>query len=195
VDAFIAALDAANNEILPQIRSNFEKAGRSRSGLADIGIARAMSDNFAKLYGQERANMMGASQAATDATRAKSDAIGRAQDNQVRSMLFAPQMADLDYQNIAKLAEVGALREGKTQEELGEDIARWDYSQNAKNNQLIQFMNLLNGNFGSQSTSTTSADTGDAFGLKNIMGGVGGLLSAEALKINPLLAFMGGFGF
>src|SRR5690606_4010591 len=112
-------------------------------GLADVAKTQALGDAFANLYGQERQNQLAANQQALQQTQARSDAVGRERDNVIRSMLFAPQMAQLDYEDINRLAQVGAQREDMSQQQLAEDIARWDYGQTAKQNQLLQYMNAI----------------------------------------------------
>jgi hypothetical protein len=191
-DGFNAAFDAASRRILPQVSSQFEAAGRTRSGLADVAKTQALGDAFANLYGQERQNQLAANQQALAQTQARSDAIGRERDNVIRSMLFAPQMADRDYQNIAKLAEVGAQREDMDQQRLAEDIARWDYGQSAKQNQLLQYMNAIQGNYGSNTSQVSKVNDGSNSGLNSILGGVGGLLGASSLGISPIMGLLGG---
>jgi hypothetical protein len=208
-DGFNAALQAAQNQITPQIDSAFERAGRTGSGLAQEAKTRAFADAFASQYGQERQNQLNAMQMGQGATNAQAQGIGQARqaqlqagqlgqqgtqllmdnlskerENQIRSMLFAPQMASLDYQDISKLAEVGAQKEQLSQEQLADEIARYDYGQNARQAQLAKYMNLVQGNYGGESygTSTSNLDGG---------GGGGGGMGAMGM-LAPLL--FGGFG-
>lgn len=51
---FNQAYQAAANRILPQVNSQFARAGRSGSGLAQTAQTQALADAFAGLYGQER---------------------------------------------------------------------------------------------------------------------------------------------
>jgi len=92
-EGFNAALEAAKNKIIPDIQSRYAKAGRFGSGLARQAEAQALSDAFAKQYGQER-------------------------QNQIRAALFAPQAAAADYEDLARLGSVGAEREALQQREL-----------------------------------------------------------------------------
>lgn len=159
---FNAAVDAATRKAMPGINSTFEAAGRTNSGLADVAKTQAISDAFASQYGQER-------------------------DNQLKSMFFAPTIANQDYQDISKLAEVGAQREGMSQEQLGADIDRYNYNQNLPANKLADYMNLIQGNYGGSSTSTSSQN----MQRNSIAGGLGGALSgaslASTLNFNPWL--------
>lgn len=127
---FNAAVDAATRKALPSINSAFESAGRTNSGLADVAKTQAISDSFANLYGQER-------------------------ENQMRSMLFAPQVANQDYQDIAALSNVGAQKEALAGNYLQDDMSRYDYNQNLPFSKLQNYMNTIQGNYGG-TTSTTS---------------------------------------
>ncbi len=192
---FNAAFDAASNKIIPQVDSAFERSGRTRSGLAGVAKTQALSDAFASQYGQERQNQMQAAQLGQQGTDTFLANVGRERENQMRGMMFAPQMASLDYQDFGKLAEVGAQKEALNQENLAEQIARYDYGQNAKNNQLMQYMNLIQGNYGGQSSSTsTSSGSGGGSGGPNIMGGVSGLMMSQSLGISPVMGLLGGLG-
>lgn len=176
---FDAAYQAASNKIIPQVDSAFERSGRTRSGLADVAKTQALSDAFASQYGQERQNQLAASQLGQQGTQTYLDSIRGERDNQIRSMLFAPQMASLDYQDISKLAEVGAQKEQLSQEQLADQIARYDYAQNAEKSDLAKYMNLVQGNYGGQSygTSTSELSGGGGGGGMNFLGSSLGLLS------------------
>lgn len=61
---FNAALDAARNEIIPKVQSEFASRGRTGSGLAQTAEAGAIGDKFAGLYENERQNQLRAGQLA-----------------------------------------------------------------------------------------------------------------------------------
>lgn len=195
-DGFNSAVDAASRKIIPQVQSMFEKSGRSNSGLAQIGMTQALGDSFAQQYGQERQNQLTAANSANTSNQSYLDMLSQERENQIRSMLFAPQMASLDYQDYSKLAEVGAQREALDQQNLYDQIARWDYEQNQKRNSAAGYMNLVQGNYGGQSTGTSTSNMagnsgGGGMGL-NFMGGLGGLLAAPLMGMNPLMGLLGG---
>ena len=136
---------------------------------------------------------MNASALGQQGTQLFLDNYGKERDNQIRSMFFAPQMASLDYQDFTKLAEVGAQNEALDQEKLADAIARWDYEQNARRNSVAGYMNLIQGNYGGQTSGSSTSDSSGGGGFSpNILGGVGGLLSSSFLGINPMMGFMGG---
>jgi len=170
----------ANNiaaSVLPQINAGFEGRGRYGSPMsqraASYGLTDALATQAYNNYNNER-------------TR------------QTQGMLFAPSLANQDYTDIGQLADVGAQREGMTQAGINADVAKYNYDANLPNNWLSQFMNLIQGNYGGQGTSTTSTPyftNRAASGLGGAVGGAGlGAASAGALGIDPSIAALVGGG-
>jgi hypothetical protein len=160
---FNAAFDAAAHKILPQVNSQFEGAGRTGSGLAATAQTQALGDAFASQYGNER-------------------------ENQMRSMLFAPSMANQDYTDISKLAEVGAQREDLSGQQMGEQKARYDYNQNARAAQVADYLNMIQGNYGGTTTSNTTQSAPSNGGFLGALGGLfQGGYGASMSGINPFL--------
>lgn len=60
---FNEAVQAAQNQVLPQITSAFESRGRAGSGLAAQAAARALGGVFANTFEQERGRQLAAAQA------------------------------------------------------------------------------------------------------------------------------------
>lgn len=118
-----AAMEAAKNKIFPMVDSTFEKAGRGGSGLADVAKSQGLSDAFANQFEAERQNQLYASK-------------------------FAPDAANQDYNDIAKLGQVGNQRELMNQANITADQQRYDYNQNARRNSILQYMNAIQGNYG-----------------------------------------------
>ncbi len=162
-EGFNAALGAAERRILPKIQSQFELSGRSGSGLAQEAQSRAIADAFAEQYQQERANQM-------------------------RSLFFAPQIAEQDYNDYARLAAVGAQQESLEQEYLADEIARHDFEQMIPTRNLFDYMNLIQGNYGGTTTST-GQQSGQTF-YRGGGGGIGGL----GLGLSLLGSVFGGGG-
>lgn len=173
----MAGADQIRANVLPQIESRFAGSGRLNSGLASRaateGVSSALADAAMKNYAMER-------------------------DNQIKGMLFAPSLANADYGDISKLADVGAQREGYAQALSNEDIARYNYEANLPNNWLAQFMNLVQGQYGGSGTTTQStpyyqnrlaSGAGGALG-----GGLLGASSAGSLGIDPSIAALLGAG-
>lgn len=169
---FEAAFNAARNRIIPDVESRFAAGGRYGSGLAREAETKALADAFASQYGNER-------------------------ENQLRAMFFAPQMAQMDYNDLSALAGVGAQREGQVQSQIDEDMWRHEAQQSMPWELLAKYADLIHGSYGANQTNTTQgfrgnrgagilggalsgASAGSAFGpwgagIGGILGGIGGL--------------------
>lgn len=130
---FNAALDAARNRILPDIQSRYNKGGRYGSGLAREAEAKALADSFSSQYDSER-------------------------QRQLQSMLFAPQAAQADYQDMNALAGVGAQREGQAQSAIDEARMRHEFGQNENWNRLAKYLSFIQGEYGNQGTSSQTTN-------------------------------------
>jgi len=154
---FNAAYQAAANEIIPGVESRFNAGGRFGSGLARQAETKALADAFASQYGNER-------------------------QNQLRAMLFAPEAAQADFNDLRALAGVGQQREGQTQSGIDEAIARHDFNQLDEWRRLENYMSLVQGGVGSQTTQTTMGPKGNK-GAGILGGALGG--AALGTKISP----------
>jgi hypothetical protein len=159
---FNNAIDAASRRIIPQVRSNFEGAGRTRSGLADAAVAQAIADPFAIQYGQER-------------------------DNQFKANALVPTATAQEYADFGKLSEVGNIREQRTQDVLNKKIGRYDYNQNIMQQQVKDYIPLISGNYGGTVTGTQTGNTSQDSGGGSALGGIG-----QALLFSSMLGGGGG---
>lgn len=154
---FNAAYQAAANEIIPGVESRFNAGGRFGSGLARQAETKALGDAFAAQYGNER-------------------------QNQLRAMLFAPEAAQADYNDIRALAGVGQAREGQTQSGIDEAMWRHQAQQEMPWELLAKYQDLINGGYGANATTTS-------YGPKTNKGAgiLGGALGGAALgtQISP----------
>jgi len=126
---FDAAFQAASNKITPMVQSAFNKGGRLNSGLAQQAQTSALADAFASQYGNER-------------------------DRQIKSMLFAPDAAQSDYNDIKALAGVGQAREGQTQSQIDENMWRHQAQQEMPWDLLAKYSNLISGSYGGNQQTT-----------------------------------------
>jgi hypothetical protein len=190
-EGFDQALDAASRKILPMVDSAFERAGRSGSGLAQQAKTQALADAFAGQYGQERQNQLTAAGLANQSVNGLLNAVQNERQNQLRAALVAPQFAQQDYQDISKLAEVGAQRESFEAEKIADAIARHNFEYESQIMPIQQYMNIISGG-GIATSSMGETSPSNRFGLGNILGGVGGGLLGyglgPALNMNPLLS-------
>lgn len=95
---------------------------------------------------------------------------------------YAPQLAQMDYNDIAKLGQVGQAYEGQAGAELQSDVDRFNFYQQQPWDKLAQYATLVNGGtYGGQSTSTQPIYQNKAGqflgGAASAVSTLGGLLS------------------
>jgi hypothetical protein len=150
---FAQMMQQVSNQITPQVNQQFAAANRGNSGAHANALTSALADAGSRLayenYGDERQRM-------------------------VQGMLFAPQLAQQDYFDASKLAEVGGVREDLAQQGINEQMARHEYNQMAPWLRLQNYNNLIQGNVGGQSEATTTAPR-RSLGAGDILGGAAGL--------------------
>ena len=107
-------------------------------------------------------------------------------DNQIKGMMFAPQLAAADYQDIASLSEVGTARENYAQEQINADMDRYNYNAGRPASALQNYANLIQGNYGMSGSTTSKGSEGKS----NPLGGmISGAASGAAIG-----SFFPGFG-
>jgi hypothetical protein len=169
---FNAAIEAAQNKILPAVQSRFLQAGRSRGGLAQQAATSAIADAFANQYGEERTNQM-------------------------RAAMFAPGLAQQDYLDLSQLADVGAAREELTQEKINEARQRHDFEQSEYANRIQQYLNMIQGNYGGSTTGQIPIQPTMPVPKRNRMAGIlqgAGSGAAMGSMAGPWGAVIGGVG-
>ena len=165
--AFAPAAQAATaqfNRAIGDVTSAASRAGRYGSGAmqnlqsqASNQLAQQLSNTAGQLAYQNYANERARQQAAT---------------------LAAPAMASADYQDIQNLLAAGQAREGYTGQQLASDIARFNFQQNAPQQNLATFLSSVYGNPLGRSTTATQGGYADTSGMQNFLGGaavLGGL--------------------
>jgi hypothetical protein len=156
--AFAPAAQAATaqfNQAIGDISSAASKAGRYGSGAmgslqdrASGQLAQQLTNTAGKLAYQNYADERARQQAAT---------------------LSAPAMAQADYQDIQNLLAAGQAREGYTGQQLQSDIARFNFQQNAPQQNLATFLSSVYGNPLAKSQAQISSG-GGASGFQNLLG-------------------------
>lgn len=128
-------MDSVAQQVRPRIDAQFAQSGRYGSGAHANAAASALSNTAGQMayqnYGDER-------------------------QNQLRAMLFAPQLAQQDYFDAAKLAEVGGVREDLAQQGINEQMQRFQFENMAPWQQLAMYQNMIQGNPGRVDTSSTT---------------------------------------
>ena len=142
---------------------NYASAGRYGSGAFNAAANDAAGNIASSMYGQAYDN---------DQNR-KLSAWNNERNNQIKGMMFAPQLAAADYQDLAALSEVGTARENSAQELINADVDKYNYDANQPASNLQGYANLIYGS-GSPGMSGSSSSSG---GRNNPLGGAlsGGL--------------------
>jgi hypothetical protein len=166
--AFAPAAQAATQQFqtaIGDIGSAASKAGRYGSGAmgtlqdrASGQLAQQLSNTAGQLAYQNYSDERARQQAAT---------------------MAAPAMAQADYQDIQNLLAAGQAREGYTGQQLQSDIARFNFGQNAPQQNLSAFLSNVYGSPMSNLRNTTATGTTSGpSGFQNFLGGaatLGGL--------------------
>jgi hypothetical protein len=157
--AFAPAAQAATTQFqkaIGDIGSAASKAGRYGSGAmntlqdrASGQLAQQLSNTAGQLAYQNYADERARQQAAT---------------------MAAPGMAQADYQDIQNLLAAGQAREGYTGQQLQSDIARFNFQQNAPQQNLSAFLSSVYGNPMANLKSTTQSGYADTSTLQNLLG-------------------------
>jgi len=151
--AYRAALTANLGRILPQIQSQFNLAGGGRSGLARVAEQEAAS-NVAGNLGLQFMQM------------------------QERAREFAPRLANEDYVDLGRLATVGGAREELEQMAINDAMARHQFDQNKRRQQLYDLAAMVTGGTGTETTGTVAQSP---FRGSRAGGALGGALGGAAI--------------
>lgn len=89
---------------------------------------------------------------------------------QLTAASMAPQMSQLEYQDIQNLLSAGQLREGYTGQQQTADIARFNFLQNAPQQNLATFLSSVYGNPMATFRTQTQSGTADTSTLQNVLG-------------------------
>ena len=156
--AFAPAAQAATQQFqtaIGDIGSAASKAGRYGSGAmgtlqdrASGQLAQQLSSTAGTLAYQNYADERARQQAAT---------------------MAAPAFAQADYQDIQNLLSAGQAREGYTGQQLQSDIARFNFGQNAPQQNLATFLSSVYGN-PLTTTRNTTATGGGPSNFQNLLG-------------------------
>lgn len=112
--------------------------------------------------------------------------------NQMRAMAFAPQMINQDYTDLGALSDVGNFQDTRSQDLTNADVSRWNYNQNLPYNNLSNYSNLVQGNYGGTSTATQPYSSGNRLGGIGAMASLGNGLFPAAAGATPWGAIGGG---
>jgi hypothetical protein len=155
-----------NTSVLPGINSTFSRAGRYGSNAQATAMSNAGNDLAQNI--RDISSNLSYQNYNDERTR------------QSQAALLAPQLADADYNDAARLGEVGAARENQAQRLIDADVARYDTTSNAARMALDEYLQRIGaaGSAGSNYRSTTT--TGSGVRTSPIAGALGGGLSGAA---------------
>ena len=129
--AFQGMVNRMDASIRPQIDAKFGASGRSMSPAHAEAYSRSLTDAVAPLayqnYDTERSRQMAAA---------------------------SPQAAAMDYFDTGQLASVGAANENMANMDLQDTINRFNFDQNRDANRAAQYLSLIGGGYGTDSTTT-----------------------------------------
>lgn len=188
--------------VLPATDAAFIKSGRSDSGLASAARASALSDSVGNLglnyyLGQQQLQDSAAKQAAANQSTglnatlaggslASSNLLGQ-QGNQIKAAGLAPIIDQAQQQNLTTGLSAAGLGQQDSQNLINADIQRFNFNQMQPWNTAGMYQGLVNGNYGSQGTSTTPYYQNTTANVLSGLTGIGSLLAPNA-------AAGGGFG-
>jgi hypothetical protein len=173
-------IDAYNQNVAPGIDSTFSGAGRYGSGAHAMGAAEG-ANNMMNQVGDISSNM---------SYQNYSDE----RSNQIKSMLFAPTLANQDYVDINALGQAGNQVDQYNQSLIDVDKDKWNFTQNAPWDNLQRYAGIVSGNGGGQLQKTSSninPFTG-ALGGAMVGGSVGSAIPGLGTGLGALLG--GGAG-
>ena len=157
--AFAPAAQAAQSQFQDTMGGISSKA--SLAGRYGSGAMGNLQDRATGQYAQALTNTAGqlAYQNYADERNKQQQAIG-----------LAPQLAATDYQDINQLLQAGQLREGYQGQQLGADVARFNFLQNQPQQNLQNYMSLVYGNPLGRVGQSTQSGSSDTSTFQNLLG-------------------------
>ena len=169
-------INAFNDQVMPGLDSNFSAAGRYGSGAHALASADA---------GAQLQNQIG-----DVASQMAYQNYGDERQNQMRGMLFAPELAQQDYRDIGMLGQAGSTVDQYNQNLINQDMSKYDYTKNAQWRYLNDYLGMLNGAQGG--TQTTSGP--DQNNINPFTGVLGGAATGFGIGGFPGAIIGGGLG-
>lgn len=167
--------DAFLGEVIPGITSAFVGSGRTASGAHQGVVDRAVTS-----FNRDQADA---------SAKAGADYFTQARQHQLAAAGLAPEIANADYTDLAAAGQAGAATDAYKQAQINEQIARYNYGNNAQKEYISDHLNRLLAGFpggatyGGSNTTTVTPQAGGGFGgiLGNLLSGLG--LGLQAYSI------------
>ncbi len=182
-------MESFNRNVRPAISDNMvfsgQHGGSSRGDLmnqrAIDDLTENMSQNRTNLYGRaynDALNRQGQGLSLAEGARS---GIGRENINRYgQGMSQMPNLYDLQKDTLGLPGRVGLTRRDYDQQLRDDDIERWNYNQNLPLSNLQNYMNLISGNYGSQTNQSRESRDSDYDITKGLISDVGGIASFAA---------------
>lgn len=151
-----------SNDILPGLASGFASSGRYGSG-----IQQNMTTDAIGQLGKEAMGV---------ASGIRYDNYNNERQRQLQAATLAPSLAQSDYYDAQQLMGVGSAREALEQAKLQDEMDRYWYKANGRNNALDQYisrLSALNWGGGTQTTSGGQAKSPIAGAISGASTGLG----------------------
>lgn len=150
------------DKITENVNAQFTSAGRTGSG-AHVGrMTKELGDLYNNMYGSQ---------------------YQQERQNQMNTMQIAPQLAETDYNDAARLGQVGQAVEGKAGEIIQDDMNRFNFYQQSPEQNLAQYIAAIQGNYGG-TTSSTAKEKPSTLQTIGQVASIGAALSDRRLKDN-----------
>ena len=156
-------------DVTSQVQSQFSKAGRLGSSANQETLARELGFLANDFYG---------------------DQYNRERDIMAQSITQAPSLAEADYNDITKLAQVGADKEALQQAKLEDAIGRYDFEQQKPYIKLSEYLGALGSNVPSTTIETSPVYRDRVGGL--LSGAGQGVGLAKDLGLPSIYGAIGG---
>jgi|TARA_R100000329_G_scaffold41604_1_gene38813 hypothetical protein len=157
------------DDVTSKVQSQFSAAGR----LGSAANQEVLADSLGRL-----------------ANEVYSDQFNRERDAMINTMSTAPTLGAADYQDIERLAQVGADKEALANAKLQDAINRFDFEQQKPFIKLNEYLGALGAN-----VPTTTVETQPVFRdrVSGLLGGAGaGINIASQLGLSPMAGAIGG---
>jgi len=138
-------------------------------------LGRYASDNFAKIRTDADTNL--GKTIADTSSNMRMQNYQTERQNQLMASQLAPSLIGMDYNDMAKLAAVGSAREGIGQDTINSNIDRYNYEQQLPYNNLLNYLSMIQGQYGGSATTTGAGSRGS----NPLLGALGGAGTAAGL--------------
>ena len=171
------ALDASDvlGQNLTDMANNLYGGNYARERAMQMNAANSLNADDLSRRGMNQGMAQFQGNLGLNAAQASNQLTGIQGDLQRGAAALAPTAANFDYNNINNLMGVGQAVEGKAGQALQDSINRFNYYQNAPENNLARYITAIQGNYGG--TTSTEQDVGS----NPLAGAAGGALTAGSL--------------